>query len=194
MVLSSELLSERLRAAPRRPIARGPSTGVAAVAAVLRNLEDPEILFIKRAEHPRDPWSGQMALPGGRQAPMDEDCRATAVRETREEVGIDLGAHAIHLGALGDVQASFRARSIDLVIVPHVFVLEAEVTAEPDPSEVELAVWAPLGPMLRGESRTSFSYRHEGEELRFPAWRVGEHVVWGLTHRMLDALFEVLRP
>ena len=167
---------------------------MAAVAAVLRNLDEPEILLIKRAEHPLDPWSGHIAFPGGRQDPDDTDSLATAMRETREEVGIDLREHGRHLGPLDEVQANWRSQGIDLVIVPHVFVLEAVVEPRPDPKEVDLAMWAPLRPMLLGEARTTHAHRHEGEELRFPAWQVGPHVVWGLTHRMLESLFGRIRP
>jgi 8-oxo-dGTP pyrophosphatase MutT (NUDIX family) len=51
---------------------------------------DPEILFIKRAGRVGDRWSGHVALPGGRRDPPDADDRAAAIRETREEVGLDL--------------------------------------------------------------------------------------------------------
>ena len=56
-----------------------PSTGAAS------------LLFIRRAINQRDPWSGNVALPGGKQDPSDgDDDEVTAVRETREEVGLDL--------------------------------------------------------------------------------------------------------
>jgi 8-oxo-dGTP pyrophosphatase MutT (NUDIX family) len=51
---------------------------------------DAEILFIKRAGRVGDRWSGHTALPGGRRDPTDADDRAAAVRETKEEVGLDL--------------------------------------------------------------------------------------------------------
>lgn len=51
---------------------------------------DPEILFIKRAGRVGDRWSGHIALPGGRRDPPDVDDRAAAIRETKEEVGLDL--------------------------------------------------------------------------------------------------------
>lgn len=51
---------------------------------------DPEILFIKRAGRVGDRWSGHTALPGGKRDPSDEDDRAAAIRETKEEVGLDL--------------------------------------------------------------------------------------------------------
>ena len=51
---------------------------------------DPEILFIKRAARKGDKWTGHIALPGGGREPADTDDQAAAVRETREEVGLDL--------------------------------------------------------------------------------------------------------
>ncbi|MGB5283894.1 MAG: NUDIX domain-containing protein, partial [Polyangiales bacterium] len=67
----------------------------AAVAMLLREgASGPEVFFIRRAEHPRDPWSGHMAFPGGRRDAGDATLLDTAMRETREEVGVDLSREA----------------------------------------------------------------------------------------------------
>src|SRR4051812_3842337 len=89
------LIRQRLAGrVPRRafgdaPLTQQPTPGSApairraAVAAILRDAaEGPEILFIRRAEHPQDPWSGHMAFPGGREEPGDADLLETAIRET----------------------------------------------------------------------------------------------------------------
>src|SRR5262245_34151321 len=71
----------------------------AAVAAILLPRDDTfEILLIRRAERPTDLWSGHMAFPGGRRSPEDRDLLATAVRETEEEVGLDLARHGELVG------------------------------------------------------------------------------------------------
>src|SRR5215510_10047679 len=76
----------------------------AAVAAVLRQgSRGPEVLLIKRAEHERDPWSGHMALPGGRRSPEDVNLIATAFRETEEEIAVPLARVGHYLGALDEV-------------------------------------------------------------------------------------------
>ncbi|HEY8150363.1 MAG TPA: CoA pyrophosphatase, partial [Vicinamibacteria bacterium] len=94
-----------------------PPSSRAAVALILRDgPQGIEVLFIRRAEHPKDPWSGQMAFPGGRAEPGDADLRATAIRETREEIGVDLGAAAEPLGGLDEVRAMARLRPMNLTI------------------------------------------------------------------------------
>ena len=63
----------------------------ASVALVLRERDgDIEALFIRRAEHDGDPWSGDLAFPGGRIDPEDVDARAAAERETLEELALDI--------------------------------------------------------------------------------------------------------
>ncbi|WP_437629596.1 NUDIX hydrolase [Sorangium sp. So ce854] len=152
---------------------------------------EAELLLIRRAEHPRDPWSGHMALPGGRRDPADEHLLDTAIRETREEVGIDLAAHGTLLARLPDLPAVARGRRVGLVISPFVFALRSA----PDLTlshEVAEALWTPLGPLARGERASTYAYTHEGNVVDLPCLRVEERVVWGLTYRMLEQLFEVL--
>src|SRR4249920_1192032 len=99
----------------------------AAVAVILRDTPSGfEVLFIRRAEHEGDPWSGQMGFPGGRAEP-GEDLAATAVRETREETGIDLARAGEPLGELDEVRAMARMRPMDLTIRPFVFQLRGPV-------------------------------------------------------------------
>ena len=102
----------------------------AAVALILREGGSGlEALLIRRAEHPRDPWSGQMAFPGGRSEPGDADLAATAVREVAEETGLDLAHAGRLLGALDEVRAMARLRPMDLSIQPYVFALHAPAEA-----------------------------------------------------------------
>ena len=85
----------------------------AAVAVALHDASDgPEALFIERAERFGDPWSGQMAFPGGRVDPGDSGPRAAAERETLEEVGVDLSGAEL-LGRLGDIDAGVRIKNIE---------------------------------------------------------------------------------
>ncbi len=183
----------------RRALSSRPPTAVvpplrsrAAVALILRDGEAGiELLFIRRAEHPLDPWSGQMAFPGGRAEPGDADLLGTAIRETEEEIGLDLRVTADHLGAMDEVRAMARMRPMDLAIQPFAFRL-AGPAALTLGDEVRSVHWLPLGPILGAELRSTMEYAHEGTPLRFPCVRVDEIVIWGLTYRMLGALGERL--
>ncbi len=161
----------------------------AAVAAILRPGEQgAEVLLIKRAEHPRDPWSGHMAFPGGRRDPGDRELLATAMRETREELGLLLPPSAL-LGQLDDVPT----HRMGLVVRPYVFAIEGEPSLRPN-HEVAETLWAPLEPLRRGERDRTFRYERGERALMLPAFDVEGRVVWGLTYRMLQSLFELLAP
>lgn len=180
--------------AARPPQAVSPATGSrAAVALVLREgVSGIELLFIRRAEHPLDPWSGQMAFPGGRAEPGDADLAATAMRETAEEIGLALDA-AERLGALDEVRAMARMRPMDLTIMPFVFRVDSPAHLRLG-AEVRSVHWLPLGPLLGADLRSTMEYVHEGSPVQFPCVRVDEVVIWGLTYRMLLALGERLLP
>jgi 8-oxo-dGTP pyrophosphatase MutT (NUDIX family) len=166
-----------------------PAKTRAAVALVLREgAGGLELLFVRRAEHPEDPWSGHMAFPGGRWEPGDADLRATAVRETREEVGLDLEAGAEPLGALDEVRATARMRPLDLSIAPFVFRLLRPATPLACGPEVVSGHWLPLQQLLGPSLRSTMEYVHQGTALEFPCIRFEELVIWGLTFRMFLSL------
>ena len=165
----------------------------AAVAAILRpSGPDTEVLLIRRAERPGDPWSGHMAFPGGHYEPVDTDLRATAMRETLEEVALDLREHE-YLGQLDAVNATARGRFVGMTITPHVFALgDAPLVLRPNHEVAEL-LWGSLGKMFRGEIDAVKEISYDGEKLSLPAFLVKDQLVWGMTHGMLRALFALLQ-
>ena len=165
----------------------------AAVAMLLRDgTAGPEVFFIRRAEHPSDPWSGHMAFPGGRRQADDDSLLDTAVRETHEEVGLDLLAEADQIGQLDDLQAIARGKPQETVIRPFVFEVHRESPIRPDEREVAEALWTPLLPLYRGEADTVRPYQWHGTQIDFPAYDVDGRVVWGLTYQMLRSFFRIL--
>lgn len=162
----------------------------AAVAVVLRSApEGPSVLLIERAERADDPWSGHMALPGGRVDPGDPDCRHAAERETLEETGIDL-ATAERLGRLDDLEG--RGGRPGLVV--SAFVYHATDPAPLVPNyEVREALWVPLRTLVDPGKHVQYPYPRGGTSA-FPAILVGNErqVVWGLTYRFIEIFFEVL--
>ncbi len=181
------------RALERRPAARQPrepGATEAAVSLVLRPRDELELLLIKRAENERDPWSGHMALPGGRRDPTDDDLQATATRETFEETSVPLVRTGTLLGALDEVLP--RSRELPrILIAPYVFGVPADTKASTDAHEVDAVLWVPL-PALRDPGAVS-EILIELEEGRrsFPSLRYREYVIWGLTHRILTQFLEI---
>ena len=165
----------------------------AAVAAVLRQVDELEVLLIRRAEHERDPWSGHMAFPGGRVDQTDPGPLSAAKRETREEVALDLDAHGRLIGELSHVPAVAHGKRVPLVIVPYVFEVEGAPPLTPDPREVQEAVWVPVPFFLDPANRESMSRTFAGVPLTLPCYHYEGRLIWGLTLKMLDELLELLR-
>jgi 8-oxo-dGTP pyrophosphatase MutT (NUDIX family) len=164
----------------------------ASVAVILREgRAGLELLFIRRAEHPQDPWSGQMAFPGGRFEPGDTDLRQTAVRETAEEIGLDLAESGEFLGTLDEVRALAGGRPLSLTIAPHVFRLlrPGELRLS---DEVTSVHWFELDDLLSPTRQAVMDYAHQGSTLQMPCLRVDDLVIWGLTYRMFIGLGERL--
>lgn len=159
-----------------------------AVAALLRfDRGAPDVLLMKRVERADDRWSGHISLPGGRESPADPDLLATAMRETREEVGVDLGSGARLLGRLEPLRAVAEGRVLSMIIAPFVFVQTGPVDIELG-HEAQDAFWFPLDRAVAGELSDEYRYVLGAETRILPSWRYEGHVIWGLTYRMLDDL------
>jgi 8-oxo-dGTP pyrophosphatase MutT (NUDIX family) len=189
--LEPEALAALLRGRRARRLPRLVAPRRSAVAAILRpGPEGPEVLLMKRAARDGDRWSGQIAMPGGMAEAHDRNSRATAVRETLEEVGLDLTRHARVLGRLDDQVAIARGRPLPLAITPWVFATERAAALRLN-EEAELAFWLPLLRAAGGGIDDSVTVELAGLAQRLPAWRHEGHLVWGLTHRMLSALLKI---
>jgi 8-oxo-dGTP pyrophosphatase MutT (NUDIX family) len=162
----------------------------AAVAVVLRPGAGLELLLIKRAQSERDPWSGHMALPGGRRDVDDEDLLTTAVRETREETGVDLARQGRSLGRL-DVVAPVSPRLPKLTISPFVFGVVRGAEARVASHEIEQVYWVPVDRLRDPGTRGTVEIPLPGGPRHFPCYHVADEVVWGLTHRILTQFLEV---
>ena len=161
----------------------------AAVAVILA--PDPDaLLLIRRAERAGDPWSGHMALPGGRQEPTEPDLFTTAVRETAEEVGLTLRRRNL-IGALDDVVPRTPVLP-PIAVRPYVFALSDRPALTLNP-EVAAARWVPLELLLHPETYDSVRLDIRGENREFPAYRLDDSVVWGMTERILSSLLLHLR-
>jgi 8-oxo-dGTP pyrophosphatase MutT (NUDIX family) len=157
----------------------------AAVALIVRGGDQLEVLLIKRARREGDPWSGHMALPGGRRDPTDASLLETAVRETREETGIALDQRGVHLGRLDEVRPQ-SPRLPRLSVTPHVFGVPSENRAYVASPEVEAVRWVSVDLLRQPETRGQVEIPLPGGSRSFPCLHVADDVVWGLTYRILD--------
>lgn len=164
----------------------------AAVAVIVRRAgPDLEILFIERPISPTDPWSGHIAFPGGRRSGDEED-RETAIRETTEEVGIDLLKVGRYLGRLDDIQPSRGGPR--LAVAALVFAVPDDVVIRPQPREVAQVLWIPVAHLADPQAAAEhLLVLDRGEQLSFPAVAYHGHVIWGLTYRMLMQFLELVR-
>jgi 8-oxo-dGTP pyrophosphatase MutT (NUDIX family) len=197
-----DVIVEQLTKLGRDPDAPAEADGPrAAVAAILRERSvagggggsaGAELFFIRRAEHPTDPWSGHIAFPGGRRDPGDASLLATAIRETREEVGIELDPSQL-VARLPDVPAHTRSKRGHLVVTPFVFAVRGDVNVVPN-HEVAGTLWVPFEKLVCGEGKGTFLWTWEGKTLELPCVRLdpGQHVLWGMTYRMLETILEAL--
>ncbi|HMU85815.1 MAG TPA: CoA pyrophosphatase [Leptospiraceae bacterium] len=189
---AGEILS-RLRAYQK------PSTGLdqsfkkAAVAMLLRHSEGAglEMLFIQRAAHERDPWSGHMAFPGGRVDPGDATPLAAAVRETQEEIGVVLDPASL-VASVREIQASARGAFLSMIVYPFVFMMpaDAEITTN---HEVARVVWVPVSLILDPNQHTKFIHNFETRSAELKCIDYEGSRIWGMTYRMLENFREAVQ-
>ena len=185
-------LAQSLQRTPGRELPAPPPVRRAAIALVLRlgALREPELLMIKRAEMERDPWSGHVACPGGREEPGDADLSHTAMRETLEETGIDLTRVGRLLGTLDDI--SPRTPVLPPMLI-RPFVAAVPSTVEIIQSEeVAAAFWVPLAALRETSGWGKGTVRVGGVPREVETFRHGEYLVWGLTERVLRQLISRL--
>ncbi|MBT7912611.1 CoA pyrophosphatase [Candidatus Bathyarchaeota archaeon] len=154
----------------------------AAVAILLRERNDDlEFFLVKRAEVEGDPWSGDMAFPGGKRGDDDRDLVETASREVLEETAIDLREKS----KLGYMKPIFSSVRTNMKVQPIVYVYDEEPEVNLN-YELTRYIWAPLSELVQSRTKqdvkgwNSDVYKYDGE------------VVWGLTFRMLEQLIKII--
>lgn len=163
----------------------------AAVALILREIGgSAEALIIKRAEREGDPWSGNLALPGGRAQADDADLLATAARETHEEIGVDLHSGGKFIGQLPLISTR-NPRLPALEITPLVAIAPPELSFQFS-HEVAAAFWVSVEGLKR-EGRSGEYRRQFGDALqKWPAYPTEQGLIWGITERILTNFLELL--
>lgn len=163
----------------------------AAVAVIRLKQPDPAWLLVRRAENPRDPWSGHYAFPGGRRDPSDPDLFAACIRETREECGFSLPETAF----LRELPPTTAGNSLGrpVPVTPFLFELEAAPEIRLDPGECAGHLWLPES-VMRSTGHQVHIRPLPQLDRDFPAIRLddGGHV-WGFTYGVLAGLLGLPR-
>jgi 8-oxo-dGTP pyrophosphatase MutT (NUDIX family) len=158
----------------------------AAVAAILRpGPEGAEVLLIKRADREGDPWSGHLAFPGGKRDRADSSLRETATRETKEEVGLTLEPRSF-ITRLEDV----RAKTNGFRVAEYVFAVDDRNVLLRANEEVKETLWVALDRIVSDQGKETMTWNVAGQTILLPCVRLGEHVLWGMTLRMVMQLVE----
>lgn len=158
-------------------------TADAAVALLLKPAnQDFDILFVKRTVSPSDPWSGQIAFPGGKRDTEDENLKQTLVREVLEETNINLTRDCLFLGALKTLKSEVKLK---LLVAPFVILLEHEPVIVLN-EELEGYLWMSLKKLRKCKGTARLHLRE------VPAYLVEGSVIWGLTYRILERFTKVL--
>lgn len=161
----------------------GGEKAIAAVAVVFLEEDDGlKLLLVKRAVVLGDPWSGDMAFPGGKRHPGDETIHDTVVREVSEETSIDLTAGRF-LGMMEEVLSNARP---GMRVLPMIFLLD-EVPEIRINEELSKYVWTKFSDLPSSRGRTIVKNRFDT-----PVFHVGDDVVWGLTYRMVENLLALV--
>ena len=150
-----------------------------------------QVLMIKRADRVGDPWSGQMAFPGGRMDPDDKHGYAVAVRETHEEVGLLLTEADACIGRLSDLNARPHKGALGMAVSPFVFRLDRQVKFRPN-YEVAETVWVPLEFLLDTANRETMVWERKGLKIPMPCYFYEGRRIWGLSLMMLDELMDLI--
>ncbi|MDX1635470.1 MAG: CoA pyrophosphatase [Marinobacter sp.] len=161
----------------------------AAVALIYREGDDghPELLFIQRARREGDPWSGDMAFPGGRMQPEDATPRAAAERETLEETGLDLARHGRFEARLSDLVTRHHSRWRPMVVTPYVYCWQGPSAVAAN-HEVERVVWISIDHLAARENQGKLSWRTPIGTFKLPCCRYQDCCIWGLSYSMLREL------
>jgi ADP-ribose pyrophosphatase len=151
----------------------------AKIAAVGIILKDDSVLLIKRKENSKDPWSGDIALPGGRKKDKDKDLFDTVKREIKEEVGLNVE----ELKFLGELHFfTPRSKRVPKIKVkPFIFLMDKNMEINKG-EEIEEIFWANIKEFVKkrmlikkiNSRRQAFLYK--------------DYIIWGLTYRILREL------
>ena len=175
----------RSRLSDPGPAPSMPSAWRASVAIVLAgDTEARSVCFVERASRPGDPWSGDVAFPGGWAKHEDESLRAAAMRETHEEIGLAL-TDSHHVGDIAPMRIPRFRSGLGLLGTSVFYVGEVRPGLHLERREIADAFWVPIAHLHHPDNRTVVHWSRSGPPRPRPAIMFDGRVIWGLTYRIL---------
>lgn len=159
-----------------RPVSEEQGANAAVVMLLRVQNDELDMLLVKRVQNPADPWSGQVAFPGGKREPKDSNLKQTAIRETLEETNINLLDSCQFLGVLKAIRSRPRP---DLKILPFVVLIEREQPIRLSEKELAGSLWIPIRDIIAANGIAKVSVGN------VPAFVIGLTVIWGLTYSII---------
>ena len=161
-------------------------------AAVLLGLfdqeGDPTLLFIRRSSTLRA-HGGEIAFPGGGVDPTDDSPIMAALREAREEIGLD----PARVEVLGVLHPVFTVVSNYLIVPVVAFLPEGLGTLQLQASEVTEVILVSLGGLSDARIFHTEEWMRGGQARTVYFYDYGSYRIWGATARILHGLLEILK-
>lgn len=142
------------------------------------------LVFIKRNEYD-GPHSAQVSLPGGAWENEDGFLYNTAIRETREELGIIEEIEI--LGSLTELHIPVS----NFLVSPFVGYTDSTPTFQPDVTEVQFVIEIPIGELLDPQIKDREKVYRHNQVINAPFYRVGSEKIWGATAMMLSEFLQL---
>lgn len=162
----------------------------ASVAVILNFVNNKlYVLFIKRTENPHDSYSGHVAFPGGKMSEADKNPLDTAIRETYEEVGVDLNKSSTYMGRLDDLKP-LNPKGPKFIVSPFIFVLKNKITFNINNDEVEQYMWVSHDHLSDINNMRIRYKERSGETIEDFVYSYQEFLIWGMTGRIVNSFIK----